>query len=254
MRKIAAAIITYNEEKNIERCIKGLLDCVDEIVVLDSFSSDKTQDICKRHEVRFVQKEWEGYAKTKNQLNDMIDADYIFSIDADEVPDTVLKEEIIKIKEDAFKGIYVLNRRTNYCGKWIKYCGWYPEYKKRIFPKNQAHWKGDYVHEFLRYDSKIKEKKLRGHLEHYSYYSLIEHRSRANKYALLSAQQYYHAKRKVFFLQSELSAVFKFLNIYIFKKGFLDGVSGFYIAWISGASNRLKYKELKKMYSENKVV
>ena len=254
MKKIAAAIITFNEEKNIERCIKGLIDCVDEIVVLDSFSSDRTKEICERYEVTFVQKEWEGYAKTKNKLNDLIDAEYIFSIDADEVPDLVLREDIRKIKKDTFNGIYILNRRTNYCGKWIKHCGWYPEYKKRIFLKSQACWKGDFVHEYLSFDAKMNFKNLKGHLEHYSYYDLREHRSRANKYAVLSAQKYYNTKRKVFFLQSELSAVVKFLNIFIFKKGFLDGVAGFHIAWISAASNRVKYKELKKMYLENKVV
>ena len=254
MKKIAAAIITFNEEKNIERCIKGLIDCVDEIVVLDSFSSDRTKEICERYQVRFVQKEWEGYAKTKNKLNDLIDAEYIFSIDADEVPDIVLREDIRKIKEDTFNGIYILNRKTNYCGKWIKYCGWYPEYKKRIFPNSQACWKGDFVHEYLSFDSKMKFKNLNGHLEHYSYYNRQEHRSRANKYAVLSAQKYYNTKRKVFFLQSELSAVVKFLNIFIFKMGFLDGIAGFHIAWISGLSNRLKYKELRKMYAENKVL
>ena len=100
----------------------------------------------------------------------------------------------------------------------------------------------------------MKFKNLNGHLEHYSYYNRQEHRSRANKYAVLSAQKYYNTKRKVFFLQSELSAVVKFLNIFIFKMGFLDGISGFNIAWISGVSNRLKYKELRKMYTENKVL
>ena len=254
MKKIAAAIITFNEEKNIERCIKGLIDCVDEIVVLDSFSSDQTKEICQRYEVRFIQKEWEGYAKTKNKLNDLIDAEYIFSIDADEVPDVSLRQNIRKIKEDDFNGIYVLNRKTNYCGKWIKYCGWYPEYKKRIFPKSQAYWKGDFVHEYLTFDSKMKLKNLNGHLEHYSFYNRQEHRSRANKYAVLSAQKYYKTKRKVFFLQSELSAIVKFVNIFIFKKGFLDGVAGFHIACISASSNRLKYKELKKMYTDNKVI
>ena len=86
MRKIAAAIITFNEERNIERCINGLLNCVDEIVVLDSYSTDRTKEICHQYKVRFIQDKWEGYAQTKNKLNDIIDTDYIFSIDADEVP------------------------------------------------------------------------------------------------------------------------------------------------------------------------
>ena len=251
MKRITAAIITFNEERNIERCIKGLIGCVDEIVVLDSFSTDRTKDICHQYDVRFIQKEWEGYAKTKNTLNDIIDSEYIFSIDSDEVPDSILKEEINRIKEDDSNGIYVLNRRTNYCGKWIKYCGWYPEYKNRIFPNGMASWKGDYVHEFLSFDSSIKLHRLKGHLEHYSYYSYSEHKARANKYALLSAKQYFNEKRSVFWLQAEISASLKFLIIYIIKRGFLDGISGFQIAWISAVSNRLKYKELKKLYANH---
>ena len=117
MRKVAAAIITFNEEKNIERCIKGLLECVDEIVVMDSFSSDKTKEICNQYGVRFVEKKWQGYAQTKNTLNDLIDADYIFSIDADEVPDRDLQAQILKLKSDQKERLYILNRYTNYCGE-----------------------------------------------------------------------------------------------------------------------------------------
>ena len=138
MKKITAAIITYNEDKNIERCIQGLIGCVDEIVVLDSFSTDRTKEVCHQYDVKFIQQEWEGYAKTKNKLNDLIDSDYIFSIDADEVPDALLKEEVKALKKADTNALYILNRRTNYCGKWIKYCGWYPEYKTRIFPKGES--------------------------------------------------------------------------------------------------------------------
>lgn len=251
MKRITAAIITYNEDKNIERCIKGLVNCVDEIVVLDSFSTDRTKEICIQYDVRFIQGEWEGYAKTKNKLNDLIDSDYIFSIDADEVPDTLLKEEIKKIKKEDSSTLYIVNRRTNYCGKWIKYCGWYPEYKTRVFQKGKALWKGEHVHEYLSFDPEMKVVKLRGHLEHYSYYSFEEHKSRSKKYALLSAKTYYNERKKSFLFQPELSAILKFLIIYIFKKGFLDGIYGYHIAMISAASNRLKYKELRRLYDNN---
>ena len=252
MRKIAAAIITYNEEKNIERCIKGLLKCVDEIVVMDSFSNDRTKDICIQHGVRFIQDKWEGYAQTKNKLNDLIAADYIFSIDADEVPDQCLQAEILEIKKNRSDNVYVLNRRTNYCGKWIKYCGWYPEYKTRIFPNKKAHWVGEFVHEDLSYESDLNIITLNGHLEHYSYYNNAEHRERANKYALLAAQKYYGNEKSSYMFQPHISAAAKFFHILIIKKGFLDGASGFQIARISAASNYLKYKELKRLIQINK--
>ena len=252
MRKITAAIITFNEEKNIERCIKGLLNCVDEIVVFDSYSTDKTEEICSQYEVKFIQSKWEGYANTKNKLNDHIQADFIFSIDADEVPDEILKSEILKIKNEDFNGIYVLNRKTNYCGKWIRYCGWYPEYKSRIFPKDKAKWAGEFVHEYLSFNEEEKLKKLKGHLEHYSYYTKQEHKERADKYAILAAQKYYMKQKKTYVLQPLISAVTKFIHILIIKKGFMDGYYGFQIAWISAGSNYLKYKELKRLIKTNK--
>ncbi|MDC0297031.1 glycosyltransferase family 2 protein [Crocinitomicaceae bacterium] len=247
MRKVAAAIITFNEERNIERCITGLLECVDEIVVMDSFSNDETKNICNQYGVRFIENNWQGYAQTKNKLNDLIDADYIFSIDADEVPDRILQEQILKIKSNPKEHIYILNRYTNYCGKWIKHCGWYPEFKARIFPKNKAKWEGEFVHENLNYDKSIEGVILDGHLEHYSYYNRIEHQERANKYALLVAKKYFHEGKSTYVFQPEISAIVKFINVFLIKKGFLDGYYGFQIARISASSNHLKYRELKRL-------
>ena len=254
MPTIAAAIITFNEEKNIERCILGLIDCVDEIVVLDSFSTDRTQEICSRYPIRFIQKKWEGYAQTKNNLNEIIQKDYIFSIDADEVPDDTLKAEISAIRASHFSGIYIINRKTNYCGQWIKHCGWYPEYKARIFPKNEARWEGDFVHEQLNYPSSLEVKQLKGHLEHYSYYSIEEHQLRAEKYAKLSAKKSFSEGAKAFFLKPILSAIAKYMTILVFKKGFLDGYLGFKIAWISAKSTRIKYKELIRLNKNNEAI
>ena len=250
--RIAAAIITFNEEKNIERCINGLLSCVDEIVVLDSYSTDKTKEICQRYKVRFIQDKWEGYAQTKNKLNELIEADYIFSIDADEVPCKTLQSEILKIKQIDQDNIYILNRITNYCGQWIRYCGWYPEHKMRIFPKSKARWKGEFVHEYLSFDESLDTIHLEGHLEHYSYYNKIEHEERSKKYALLGAQQYYEQGKKSYMFQSLISALAKYVNILILKKGILDGRKGFQIAKISAAANYLKYEELKKLNRSNK--
>ena len=250
MSTIAAAIITFNEEKNIERCILGLLDCVDEIVIFDSFSTDKTQESCGRYPVKFIQKKWEGYAQTKNDLNDVIEMDYIFSIDADEVPDETLKAEISNIRKSDFNGIYIINRKTNYCGKWIRHCGWYPEYKARIFPKNQARWEGEFVHEYLDYSNNLKVKNLRGDLEHYSYHTVQDHQIRAEKYAILGVKKHFSEGKKTFFLKPLLSAIAKYINVLIFKKGFLDGYFGFKIASISAKSTRIKYKELIRLNKE----
>lgn len=251
MLKIAAAIITLNEERNIERCIIALAKCVDEIVVLDSFSSDRTEQICKKHKVRFIQKKWQGYSKTKNQLNNLIDADYIFSVDADEAPDQELIDDLLRQKEKGFKGIYEINRKTNYCGQWIRYCGWYPEYKMRLFPKDTCRWIGDFVHETLDYDNQFQVHTLKGHLNHFSYYNIVEHKNKALEYSKLSAKKYFKAHKKTFLLQPELSAIMKFISVFFLKRGFLDGNAGFQIAKISASANRYKYKMLKQLNSKS---
>ena len=247
MVKIAAAIITLNEERNIERCLKSLSNCVDEIVVLDSYSKDRTAEICARYNVNFIQKEWMGYAQSKNLLNTHVKSDYIFSIDAYEALDQTMINDLLRLKKEGIDGIYEVNRKTNYCGKWIRHCGWYPEYKMRLFPKQSVSWEGDFVHETLAYPKKMVVKRLKGHLEHFSYYTESEHRKKAFQYADLSVQKYIKEKKVTYFLQSEFSAIAKFLSIFIFKRGFLDGRSGYVIAKISASANHYKYRKLKSL-------
>ncbi|MDG2505803.1 MAG: glycosyltransferase family 2 protein [Crocinitomicaceae bacterium] len=247
MVKVTAAIITLNEEKNLERCLKALKQCVDEIVVLDSFSTDKTAEICAAYKVTFIQKNWLGYAQSKNELNKSINSSYILSIDADEVPDQELIDDLNRIKAEGLDGIYQVNRKTNYCGKWIYHCGWYPEFKLRLFPKKGVKWEGDFVHETLSFPKSLTVNKLNGHLEHFSYHNESEHRIKAFQYADLSVQKYLKEKKKTYFLQPVLSALAKFLSIYVFKRGFLDGRSGWVIAKISASANHYKYRKLKDL-------
>ena len=119
MHKLSATIITLNEERNIGRCIDALMPVADEIVVLDSFSTDRTVEICRAKGVRVEQRVWEGYSSSKNFLNGLASHSYIFSVDADEAPDDELISAIVYEKERGFKGVYSINRLTNYCGKWI---------------------------------------------------------------------------------------------------------------------------------------
>lgn len=251
MTPISAVIITFNEERNILRCIESLRGIADEIIVLDSFSSDRTQEICetlaKDLPVRFYQKEWIGYSQNKNYLNSLATHDYLLSIDADEAVDEELKNAIIREKTKGLSGTYALNRLTNYCGKWIKHSGWYPDIKTRIFSNSNAEWSGEYVHETLEFKQKTEEKVLEGHLLHYSYYSFVEHRARADKYSALTAIKMNANGKKASFLKPYLSALVRFLSMYLFSAGFLDGKMGYKIAVISAQSNVFKYKELRRL-------
>lgn len=251
MTPITAVIITFNEERNIRRCIESLRGVADEIIVLDSFSSDRTQAICEDLAqvlpVRFYQKKWIGYSQNKNHLNSLATHDYLLSIDADEALDDVLKTAIIREKTAGLHGTYALNRMTNYCGKWIKHSGWYPDVKTRIFSNSNSEWSGEYVHETLEFKKQTEEKLLEGHLLHYSYYSFAEHRARADKYSALTAIKMSANGKKASFLKPYLSALVRFISMYLFSAGFLDGKMGFKIAVISAQSNVFKYKELRRL-------
>ncbi|SFT86310.1 (heptosyl)LPS beta-1,4-glucosyltransferase [Lishizhenia tianjinensis] len=250
MTKISATIITLNEERNIERCILSLEGVADEIIVLDSFSTDKTEEICRKLGVRFEKRAWEGYSQSKNYLNALASFDYIFSIDADEALSEELKTSILAEKQKGLTGVYAVNRMTNYLGKWIKHSGWYPDVKTRIFPKASSKWVGAYVHEELEVEGNPTPVLLKGDLHHYSYYSFEDHRSRADKYSRLTAQKMNVKGKRASILKPYLSALVRFVGMYFIKLGFLDGKMGFKIAQISALSNIYKYKELRRLNRE----
>ncbi len=251
MKSLAVVIITLNEERNIERCLKSVRDLADEIIVLDAFSTDKTAEICSRYPVRFEQRTWEGYSASKNYLNSLATSDYIFSIDADEALSEELYHEIKSEKKKGFSGTYSVNRLTNYMGKWIHHSGWYPDIKPRLFPKEGSYWSGEYVHEELVHPAS-ETKIFKGVLEHYSYYSYEDHRARADKYSLLTAKKFHAKGKKAGPLKPTISALGRFVAMYFIKLGFLDGWKGFKIAQISAQSNILKYKELRRLNREGK--
>jgi glycosyltransferase involved in cell wall biosynthesis len=249
--KLSVIIITLNEERNIGRAIDSVQSIADEIIVLDSFSTDKTQEICEGKKVRFIQHEWQGYAATKNYANSQAKNDWIFSIDADEACDQQMIEAISAEKDKGFSGVYMVNRLTNYCGKWIKHSTWYPDWKIRIFEKSKTKWVGEYVHEELEFTHEPKVTKLKGHLEHYSYYTYQDHRKRADKYSILTAKKLYAAGKTAGPLRPYISSFGRFVTMFILNLGFLDGWAGFKIAQISGQSNKVKYRELRRLNKEN---
>ena len=249
--KISAMIITLNEERNIARCIEALLPVADEIVVLDAFSTDQTKAICEKYPVRFEQKEWMGYSASKNYLNSLAKNEYILSIDADEVLSPELTTELIELKTENFQtAVFRVNRLTNYLGTWIYHCGWYPDWKIRLFPKEIARWEGEFVHEELTFSKEFQIIDLKGSLFHYSYDSLEDHKQRADKYSALTARKHFVNGKNVSVVHPYLSGIGRFVSMYLLKKGFLDGKRGLQISLISAKSNVFKYKELRRLNSE----
>ncbi|NBX39456.1 MAG: glycosyltransferase family 2 protein [Flavobacteriia bacterium] len=250
--KITVAVITFNEEKNIARCLKSVMGIADEIIVMDSGSSDNTENICREFGATFYQQPWQGYAQQKNELNQRATYPMILSLDADEVLSPALQESILDLKNRYSEGVFSVNRLTNYCGTWIYHSGWYPDIKVRLFPK-KCFWEGDLVHEELVYPSEMKAVLVAGHLEHYSYTSHRQHRERADRYSKLTAKKYVLSGRKPYLFQPLISAVGRFLKMYLIKRGFLDGAAGFHIARISAISNYVKYQEVKRLYDQRKA-
>lgn len=244
--QLSAVIITFNEEKNIGRCLASIIELSDDIVVVDSFSTDKTKEICEQYSnVRFIQTEWKGYSQTKNFANQQAKHNYILSLDADEVVSEELKKSMLNISKAT--GVFEFNRLTNYCGKWIKHCGWYPDKKTRIFPKDIVYWEGDFVHETLFVPKDLVTTFLEGDLFHYSYHTVEEHYQQIERYSTLHSQKMLKADKKATIIKLFLSPIAKFFKMYFLQLGFLDGYYGWLISRISAKAVKMKYVKLKQI-------
>ena len=246
MEKISAIIITYNEEDNIETCISSLKEISDEILVIDSKSKDRTRYLAQKLGATVVETEWRGYSDTKNFGNSIAKNDWILSIDADEVVSKELATNIQQLKFSVGH-VYALDRLTNFCGKWIRHSGWYPEWKVRLFNKKTSQWEGEFVHESLHHSTVVQVKKLEGKLLHYSYKTLDDHLERIERYASLSAYEMQSKGKKSSFLKLWISPAFRFFKTYFIKLGFLDGKAGWIISKRNAWLVHLKYRILKDL-------
>ncbi len=246
MRKLSAVIITYNEARNIKRCIASLQGLADEIVVVDNYSTDATPSICKGLGVQFHQREWKGYSKQKNYGNGLATHDWILSLDADEAVSEELKKSILKEKEKAEGYNFSFNILGNYCGTWIYHCGWYPGTKMRMFNKNVDDWQGE-IHEKLTVDPKTV-KKLKGDLLHYTYHSVSDHVQGENTYSDLGAQDRFAKGKKASLFNILINPWYKFVKMYFLQLGFLDGMAGLTICMITAYGTFLKYIKLHYLW------
>lgn len=243
--KLSVAIITFNEEKNIERCLRSVLPVADEIVVVDSYSTDATEEICKRFNVRFVKEKFRGHIEQKNYAMDLTTNDFVLSLDADEELSPELVKSINSIKVAPQADGYRFNRLNNYCSKFVHHGGWYPDTKIRLWNKNKGRWGGVNPHDSIIMNPHSQLKHLNGDLLHYTYRTLADHLNQINKFSdIAAAEAHKKGKKTSVFLHLILNPFITFLKGYFLKLGFLDGLTGFQIA-ISGAYYRyLKYAKL----------
>lgn len=250
MEKLSVVIITYNEERNIERCLKSVLPIADEIVVLDSFSSDRTEAICKNYNVQFYTHAFDGHIQQKNRAITYAKHNLVLSLDADEAPDETLLQSIQEAKENPQADGYYFNRKTNYCGTWIKNSGWYPDRKLRLWNKNKGQWGGDNPHDKFELLSGSSEHYLKGDLLHYSYYTIDQHKAQIKKFSTIASLAAYEKGKRASFITPMYRSFWKFIRNYFIKLGFLDGYAGIQVCSLTAKETYMKYKKLQK-HSEN---
>jgi len=250
MIKISAVIITLNEERNIVRCLQSLEGIADEIVVVDSFSSDATEELCKSFNVKFLEHPFEGFMQQKTWACEQAEYDYILQLDADEQLSEELKHSILTVKTDWKADGYSFNRLTNYIGKWIRHCGWYPDAKLRLWDRRKGNWSGINLHESVKMNDNAVVAKLKGDLLHFSYYSIQQHLNQINSFTEIAAKEGVAKGKNTSFFVIVFKTIWKFKRDYFFRLGFLDGYYGFVVCAMSAYTlfvKSLKMRELKKV-------
>ena len=246
--KISFCLITLNEEANLTRCLNSIKDLADEIIILDSGSTDKTADIAQQFGARFEHQDWLGYVGQKNKTISLTRNEWVFSIDADEELSPDLRDEIQAIEYEGVKDEisgYDMPRCVNYEGRWIRHGDWYPDRLVRLFRKSKGRFEGGKVHERLVVEGEIQP--LDAELYHHSFKDKDDHWQRCEKYAKLWAETQFENGRKVGILAPYTHAVFRWFRGYFLKTGFLDGTIGLRIANYCAGEVYLKYKLLREM-------
>ncbi len=249
--KLSAIVICKNEEKSIARCLDSL-NWVDEVVVADSHSSDKTPEIVKSYpNTKLVDTDWLGFSQTKTLAISHATHDWILWLDADEEVTAELKLEIeSKLKNEPKAVAYKIHRRNWYMGQEVKYSGWQNDWVSRLFRKDKCKFDNKEVHESLIING--DEKKLKSRLNHYTYTNLEDYLEKYNKYNLLSARDKFSKTGKVNFYHLLLKPWLRFFRHYILQRGFLDGKLGIVLCTMSGVSVFFRYVKIWRMQNGEK--
>ncbi len=248
MHSLSVVIITFNEEHNIGRCLDSVKSIADEIIVLDSFSTDNTVEISKNKGAIVKQQKFLGYIQQKNAALSFASNDYVLCLDADEALEENLINSILHAKRTFSADAYYFNRCTNYCGRFIRNGSWYPNKKIRLFNKRVAKWGGINPHDRIELDGNDKNiQYLKGDILHYSYNTIEEHVTRNNHYSSISADALNSMGVRSNWIKILFNPFWAFVYGYIIRLGFVDGFYGFIIAVNSAHATFQKYVKLYHM-------
>jgi len=243
---ISALIITFNEEKNIRRCINSLRPVADEIIVVDSFSKDNTRRICEEEGVTFVEHAFEGHIQQKNHAITLASNEFVLSLDADEFLSEELIHSIKNVKASGTHQAYNMNRLNSIGGRWIRSTDWYPDKKIRMWNKNVGKWGGYNPHDTVILKAGTEVQHLDGNLMHDSYQNYHEMKLKALQYAKIFAKANHNKKSSSTF-KAIFKSIYTFIRNYFFKYGFISGIDGLVISYTNAYYTYHKYLMLKKL-------
>jgi glycosyltransferase involved in cell wall biosynthesis len=247
--KLSVTIITKNEEKNIGRCLASV-QWADEIIVVDSGSTDLTLNVCKLYKCKIIQTKWQGFGKTKQFAVNSTSNDWVLSIDADEEISPKLKDTIQNILENTDKKAYKIKRTSFYIGKEVKHCGWNKDFPLRLFHKKFAEFNDKSVHESVKTKEKIGI--IYDVILHYSFPTLKKHLEKMIRYSELGAESLFQKGRKSSIGNAVFRGIFKFIKMYFLQAGYLDGKTGLLISFVSGFGVSYKYFRLWELNNASK--
>jgi len=252
--QLSVTIITKNEEKNIGRCIDSVKEIADEIIVVDSFSSDATVEIASQKGAIVKQENFRGYIEQKNLAVQFASHDFIFSLDADEMPDQDLINAIIEIKKNFSAKAYTANRHAYFCGKPIKHGLWYPDKKLRLFDRRVAIWGGLNPHDKIILTQPFTTQHLRGNILHYSYTSISQCKDKCNYLTSVYARSLHKIGKRTSLFKIIVNPLWEFMHGYILRLGFLDGYYGFIISANTARYTFMKHQKLYQLQKEKFVL
>ena len=246
MARLSIIIITLNEEKNLARCLDSVQGVADEIIVVDSYSTDNTAAIAAQYNAKVIQQSFIGYGEQKNFATQQAAHNWILSLDADEALTPELIQSIQEVKKAPQYNVYQMARLTNYCGQWIKHCGWYPDKQTRLYDRTKGKWQEQNVHEYWKpYADGDKAGMLTGDLLHYSFTSITQHLQKIEKYSELAAADAIAKHKNAGLLKIALYPKWRFFTEYIIRLGFLDCFYGYIICRLAGYATFIKYSKVR---------
>lgn len=241
---LSVVIITYNEEEHLRTCLESVKTIADEILVLDSFSTDSTQAICLEYGVRFLEHPFDGYVSQKNRALGLAQYDWVLSLDGDEALSEEAIDTIQALKFHSFADAYLFNRRNFYCERWMRFTSLYPDRKLRLFNRTKGKWTGLDPHDRVQMVPGTKIHWVEGDLLHWVIRDQEDHRDKVEKFSTIAAQAYLSSGRKAGKMAAVSHSLWRFLSEYLLKAGFLEGRLGWQFSLLSAKYVFLKYKKL----------